>query len=71
MTVFELQAPNGADGAILCTSTAMQAVLRLYAIRVPRLNALLWTVLKTGTATDACIAIYAKALNRYGRHVLV
>ena len=32
MTVFGLQARNGADGAILDTGTAMQAVLGLYAI---------------------------------------
>ena len=71
MSVFEPQAPNGADGAILCTSTAMQAVLRLYAIRVSRLNALLWAVLKTGTATDTRIGINAKTLNRPGRHALI
>lgn len=71
MTVFGLQALNGTDGAILCTGTAMQAVLRLYAIRVSRLNALLWTVLKTGTATDTRIGINAKTLNRPGCHVLI
>lgn len=32
MTVFGLQARNGADGAILGTGTAMQAVLGLYVI---------------------------------------
>ena len=71
MTVFGLQALNGTDGAILCTGTAMQAVLGLYAIRISRIDALLWTALKTGTTTDTRIGIYAKALNRYGRRVLV
>ena len=58
-----LQAPNGADGAILFTGATVQAVLRLYAIRVTRLDALLRTVLKTGTATDTRIGINTKTLN--------
>lgn len=71
MTVFGLQAFNGAGGAILGTGTAMQAVLWLYAIRVSRLDALLWTAFKTGTATDTRIGIDAETLNGRGRHVLV
>ena len=71
MTVFGLQALNGTDGAILCTGTAMQAVLGLYAIRIPRVDALLWTMLKTGAATDTRIGINAKTLSRYRCHVLI
>ena len=71
MTVFGLQALNGADRAILFTGTAMQAMLGLYVIRVSRLDALLWAVLKTGTAADTRIAIDAKTLNRRRRHVLI
>ena len=66
-----LQALNGADGATLFTGATVQAVPRLYAIRVTRLDALLRTVLKTGTATDTHIGINTKTLNGRGRHVLV
>ena len=71
MAVFGLQARNGADGAILGTGTAMQAVLRLYAIRVSRLDAFLRAVLKAGAATDARIGIDAETLGGHRRHALV
>ena len=71
MAVFGLQARNGADGTILFTGATVQAVPRLYAIRVTRLDALLRTVLKTGTATDTRIGINTKTLNGRGRHILV
>lgn len=66
-----LQALNGADGAMLRTGTAMQAVLGLYPIRIPRIDALLRTVLKTGTAADTRIGINAETLDGHRRRVLV
>ena len=71
MTVFGLQARNGADGAILGTGAAMQAVLGLYTIGVSRLDALLRAVLKAGAATDTRIGIDVKTLGRRGRRALV
>ena len=71
MTVFGLQTRNGADGAILGTGTAMQAMLGLYAIRVSRLDAFLWAVLKAGATTDTRIGIDAETLGRRGRRSLV
>lgn len=62
MTIFGLKARNGADGAILGTGAAMQAVLGLYAIGVSRLDALLRAVLKAGAATDTRIASMQKPL---------
>lgn len=71
MTTFGLQTLNGADGAFFRTGTTMQAVLRLNAIRVPRLDALLWTAFEAGTATDTRIGIDAEALNRRRRRAFV
>lgn len=71
MTIFGLQARNGADGAILGTGTAMQTVLGLYAIGVSRLDALLRAVLKAGAATDTRIGIDAEAPGGHRRHALV
>ena len=71
MTVFGLQTRNGADGAILGTGAAMQAVLGLYAIGVSRLDALLRAALKAGAATDARIGIDAESLGGHRRRALV
>lgn len=71
MTIVGLQTRNGAGGAILGTGTAMQAVLRFNAIRVSRLDALLWTARKAGAATDTRIGIDAETPNRRWRRALV
>lgn len=71
VTVFGLQTLNGADGAILNAGTTMQAALRLYAIRVSRLDALLRAVLKAGAATDTRIGVDAEALGGRRCHALV
>ena len=71
MTIFGLQTRNGADGAILGTGTAMQTVLGLYAIRVSRRDALLWTMLKAGATTGTRIGIDVETLGRRGRRSLV
>ena len=71
MTVFGLQALDSADGTILGTGTAMQAVLGFNAIRISRLDAFLRTVLKAGAAADSRIRIDTKTLGGRRRHVLI